>query len=104
VATIALFVAATSVGVFMMGGAMLRIGWLNTSVPYRMANEPLPKDLTYPYRDLVFDRSVTTYTPNDADRKGRTKYNVEKLMEGVPVKDMSLWERELMRYPRTGLY
>jgi hypothetical protein len=104
VATIALFVVATSVGVFMMGGAMLRIGWLNTSVPYRMANEPLPKDLTYPYRDLVFDRSVTTYTPSDADRKGRTKYNVEKLMEGVPVKDMSLWERELMRYPRTGLY
>ncbi len=103
-ATIGLFVAATSVGVFMMGGAMLRIGWLNTSVPYHMANTALPKDLTYPYRDLVFDRSVKTYTPTEADRKGRTKYNVEKLMEGMTVKDMALWERELMRYPRNGLY
>ncbi len=103
-ATIGLFVAATSVGVFMMGGAMLRIGWLNTSTPYHMANTPLPKDLTYPYRDLVFDRSVKTYTPTEADRKGRTKYNVEKLMEGMTVKDMALWERELMRYPRNGLY
>jgi hypothetical protein len=88
----------------MMGGAMLRIGWLNTSVPYHMANVAPPKELSYPYRDLVFDRSVTTYTPNNADRKGRTKYNVEKLMEGVAVKDMSLWERELMRYPRKALY
>jgi hypothetical protein len=103
-ATIAIFVIATGVGAFKMGGAMLRIGWLNTSVPYRMANVPPPKELTYPYRDLVFDRSVTTYTPGDADRKGRAKYNVEKLMEGVPVSDMALWERELMRYPRTGLY
>ena len=25
-------------------------------------------------------------------------------MEGVPVADMALWERELMRYPRKGLY
>ena len=103
-ATIGLFVAATSVGVFMMGGAMLRIGWLNTSVPYHMANTAVPKDLTYPYRDLIFDRSVKTYTPTEADRKGRTKYNVEKLMEGMTVKDMALWERELMRYPRNGLY
>ena len=103
-ATIGLFVAATSVGVFMMGGALLRIGWLNTSVPYHMANVPLPKELTYAYRELVFDRSITSYTPGDADRKGRAKYNVEKLMEGVPIRDMSLWERELMRYPRTGLY
>ena len=100
----ALFVIAGSVGAFKMGGAMLNIGWLNTSVPYRMSGEPLPKELTYPYRDLVFDRSVTTYTPTDADRKGRAKYNVEKLMDGLPVADMSLWERELMRYPRTGLY
>jgi hypothetical protein len=104
VATVALFVVATSVGAFKMGGAMLRIGWLNTSLPYRMSNTPPPKDLTYPYRDLVFDRSVTTYTPADEDRKGRVKYNVEKLMEGVPVADMALWERELMRYPREGLY
>jgi hypothetical protein len=102
-ATIGLFIAATSIGAFKMGGAMLRIGWLNTSVPYRMAGVPPPKELTYPYRDLVFDRSVTTYTPGDADRKGRAKYNVEKLMEGVPLQDMSLWERELMRYPREGL-
>jgi hypothetical protein len=104
VATIVLFVAATSVGVFVMGGAMLHIGWLNTSVPYHMANEPPPKELTYPYRELVFDRSVTTYTPSEVDRKGRAKYNVEKLMEGVPVKELSLWERELMRHPRTGWY
>jgi hypothetical protein len=104
VAAIALFVLVTSVGAFKMGGAMLRIGWLNTSVPYRLSNVPLPKELTFPYRDLIFDRSITTYTPGDADRKGRAKYNVEKLMEGVPLKDMALWERELMRYPRTGLY
>jgi hypothetical protein len=103
-AATALFVIATSVGAFKMGGAMLRIGWLNTSAPYRLSGEPLPKELTYPYRDLVFDRSVTTYTPNDADRKGRAKYNVEKLMDGLPVADMSLWERELMRYARQGLY
>jgi hypothetical protein len=104
VAVVALFVAATSVGAFVMGGAMLYIGWLNTSVPYHMANKAPPKELTYPYRELVFDRSVTTYRPSEADRKGRAKYNVEKLMEGVPVEEMSLWERELMRYPRTGLY
>ena len=103
-AATALLVIATSVGAFKMAGAMLRIGWLNTSVPYQITGEPLPKELTYPYRDLVFDRSVTTYTPSDADRKGRAKYNVEKLMEGLPVSEMSLWERELMRYPRTGLY
>jgi hypothetical protein len=104
IATIALFVAATSVGAFKMGGAMLRIGWLNTSLPYRMANVPPPKELAYPYRDLVFDRSITTYTPGDADRKGRAKYNAEKLIEGLDVRDMALWERELMRYQRTGLY
>jgi hypothetical protein len=60
--------------------------------------------LAYPYRNLIFDRNVTTYTPTDADRKGKAKYNVEKLMDGVPVADMALWERELMRYRRTGLY
>jgi hypothetical protein len=87
-----------------MGGAMLRIGWLNTSVPYQLGGTAPPKELTYPYRELVFDRSIKTYTPGDADRKGRAKYNVEKLMEGVPLADMSLWERELMRHPRTGLY
>ena len=95
---------ATSIGAFKMGGAMLRIGWLNTSVPYSLSGTPLPKELTWPYRDLIFDRSVTTYTPGDDDRKGRAKYNVEKLMDGLPVPAMSLWERELMRYPRTGLY
>ncbi len=99
-----LFVIATSVGAFKMAGAMLRIGWLNTSAPYQWANVPPPKELTYPYRELIFDRSITSYTPNDSDRKGRAKYNVEKLMDDVPVTDMSLWERELMRYPRTGLY
>ena len=87
-----------------MAGAMLRIGWLNTSLPYQITDQPPPKELTYPYRELVFDRSVTTYTPGDADRKGRAKYNVEKLMDGVPVAEMSLWERELMRYERTRLY
>jgi hypothetical protein len=103
-ATISLFVLATSVGAFKMGGAMLRIGWLNTTVPYQLAGVSPPKELTYPYRDLIFDRSIKTYAPGDADRKGRAKYNVEKLMEGVPLADMSLWERELMRHPRTGLY
>jgi hypothetical protein len=100
----ALFIIVTSVGAFKMAGAMLRIGWLNTSLPYQLANEPLPKELAYPYRALVFDRSITIYRPDDADRKGKAKYNVEKLMDGVPIAEMSLWERELMRYERRGLY
>jgi hypothetical protein len=100
----ALFVLITSIGAFKMAGAMLQVGWLNTSVPYDQAGKQRPQELTYPYRDLVFDHTIDNYLPTAADRKGRTKYNTEKLIEGMTVAEMAPWERELLRGPRQGLY
>jgi hypothetical protein len=97
-------VILTSIGAFKMAGAMLHVGWLNTSVPYDREGRARPQELTYPYRDLVFDRSIDAYLPTAADRKGRTKYNTEKLIEGMTVEEMAPWERELLRSPRQGLY
>lgn len=103
-AALALFVVVTSLGAFKMAGAMLQVGWLNTSVPYDQAGKPRPQELTYPYRNLVFDRTVDTYLPTAGDRKGRTKYNTEKLIEGITIEEMAPWERELLRSLRQGLY
>ena len=103
-AAIGLFVVATSVGALKMAGVMLREGWINTSLPYDWAGVARPKVLDYPYRKLVFDGSITKYTPSAEDRPERTKINTEKLIEGIPIEEMETWERELLRTPRQGFY
>lgn len=104
VGLIAGVVIVTGIGGVKVSAVKVYDGWNNTSLRYDWAGEERPKDLSFTYRDLVFDRSTSTYTPKDGDRKGRIKYNTEKLIEGLTLEDMADWERELVRFPRQGFY
>jgi hypothetical protein len=64
----------------------------------------LPPRLDKRISQFVHNSSSNPINKNDLLLSGKYKYNLERMIKDLDLEEMGMWEKELLRFPRKGMF